>query len=128
MRVLPVENPTCANFEDYEDVPEAVPLNFTEDNVTWVASKLSGAAGELGADEIELRNWLLCFGCASEELRVVVARLAKWVANSSPPWAAYRALIECHLVALDKSPWVCPVGIGDTLLWNLAIVVMRAAG
>ena len=47
MRVPPVENPTCVGFKKYEDVPETVPLNFTEDDVTWVASKLSGAAGAL---------------------------------------------------------------------------------
>ena len=52
-------------LEEYEDVPEAVPLDFTEDDVTWVASKLSGAAGALGAEAMELRNWLLRFGCAS---------------------------------------------------------------
>ena len=51
----------------------------------WVASKLSGAAGALGAEAMELRNWLLRFECASEELRVVVASLADWMANSSPP-------------------------------------------
>ena len=85
MRVLPVENPTCANFEDYEDVPEAVPLNFTEDNVIWVASKLSGAAGALGAELMELRNWLLCLVCVSEELIVVAASLADWMANPPPP-------------------------------------------
>ena len=62
-----------------------VPLDFTEDDVTWVASKLSGAAGALGEDVIELRNWLLRFGCASEELIVVVASLTDWMANSSPP-------------------------------------------
>ena len=50
-----------------------------------VASKLSGAAGALGAEAIELRNWLLCFRCASEEIRVVAVDLADWVANSSPP-------------------------------------------
>ena len=85
MRVPPVENPTCAAFEEYEDIPETVPFDFTEDDVMWVASKLSGAAGVLGAEATELRNWLLRFGCASEELRVVVARLADWMANSSPP-------------------------------------------
>ena len=90
MRVPPVENPMCAAFEEYEEVPETVPLDFTEDDVTWVASKLSGAAGALGAEAIELRNWLLCFGCASKELRVVFARLANCMANSSFPWAAYR--------------------------------------
>ena len=62
-----------------------VPLNFTEDGVMWVASKRSGAAGTLRTEAIELINWLLHFGCVLEELRVVVARLADWMANSPPP-------------------------------------------
>ena len=66
-------------------MPKTVPLDFTWDDVTWVASKLSGAAGALGAEAMELRNCLLRFGCASEELIVVAARLADWMANSSPP-------------------------------------------
>ena len=71
----PVENPACAAFKEYGEVPETVPLDFTEDDVMWVASKFSVATGALGAEAIELRNWLLCFGCASEELRVVISRL-----------------------------------------------------
>ena len=43
-----------------------VTLDFTEDDVTWVASKISGAAGALGAEAIEMRNCLLFFGCVSE--------------------------------------------------------------
>ena len=85
MRVPPVGNPACTAFEEYLNVPKTVPLDFTEDDVTWVASKLSGAAGALGVEAMELRNWLLRFRCASEELRVVVASLADWMANSSPP-------------------------------------------
>ena len=123
-----MENPTCAFFEVYEDLPETVPLNFTEDDVMWVASNLSGAAGALGVEAMELRNWLLRFRCASEELRVVVASLADWMANTSPPWAAYRALMACRLVALDKRPGVRLVGIGETLRRALAKLVMRAAG
>ena len=69
--------------------------------MTWVASKLSGAAGALVVEAMKLRNRLLRFGCVSEEFRVVVASLADWMANSSPPWAAYRALIACRLVALE---------------------------
>ena len=103
-------------------------LDFTEDDVTWVASKLSGAAGALEAEAIELRNWLLRFGCASEELRVIVARLADWVANSFPPWAAYCALMAYRMVVLDKRPGVRPVGIGEMLHRALAKLVMRAAG
>ena len=98
MRVPPVENPTCAAFEVYEDVPETVPLDFTEDDVTWVASKLSGAAGALVAEAMELRNWLLRFGCASEEIRVVVAILSDWMANS------YQT-IPCRGNSLR---WSCP--------------------
>ena len=52
----------CAAFEEYGEVPETVPLDFTEYEVTWVASKLSGAAGALGAEAIEVRNWLFRFG------------------------------------------------------------------
>ena len=77
---------------------------------------------------MELRNWLLCFGCASEEFKVVVASLAYWMANPPPPWAAYRALMECCLVALDKRPRVRPASIGETLRWDLAKLVMREAG
>ena len=128
MWVLPMENPLCAAFEEYEDIPKTVPLDFTEDDVTLVASKISGASGALGAEAMELRNWLLRFGCASEEFRVVVASLADWMANSSPPWAAYRALMACCLVALDKRPRVRPVGIGETLPRSLDKRIMMAAG
>ena len=47
MRVPPIENFACAAFKEYEEVPETVPLDFTENDITWVASKLSGAAGAL---------------------------------------------------------------------------------
>ena len=128
MRVPPVENPACAAFEEYGDVPETLLLDFTEDDVTWVASKLSGAADSLGAEAMELRNWLFYFGCASEEFIFVVASLSDWMANSSPPWAAYHALMACCLVALDKRPGVRPVGTGETLRRALAKLVMRAEG
>ena len=74
----------CAAFEDYEDVPETAPIDFTEDEVTWVASKLSSAARALGAEATEIRNWLICVVCTSEELRVFVARLSDWV-DTPPP-------------------------------------------
>ena len=82
----------------------------------------------LGAEAIELHNWLLCFGCSSEELRVVVARLADWMANSSSPWDEYRALMACCLAVLNKRPGVRPVGIGETLRQDLDKLVMRADG
>ena len=104
MRSPPVEDPVCAAFEVYEDVPETVPFGFTEDDVTWVALKLSGAAGALGAEAIELRNWLLRFGCESEELRVVVAILADWMANPPPPSAFYPTQLGGMPSVCDKRP------------------------
>ena len=59
------KNPVCTAFEEYGEVPETVPLDFMEDDVTWVASKLFGGAGALGAEAIEMRNWILRFGCLS---------------------------------------------------------------
>ena len=53
--------------------------------MTWVASKLSGAAGALGAEAIELRNWLLRFGCGSKEFRVIIDRLADCITTPPPP-------------------------------------------
>ena len=32
--VPPMENSTCASFEEYEEVPETVPLDLSEDDVT----------------------------------------------------------------------------------------------
>ena len=56
MRVPPVENSMCTAFAEYKEVLETVPLNLTEDDVMWVASKLSGAAGALGAEAIDLQS------------------------------------------------------------------------
>ena len=57
-----MENLTFAAFEEYKGVLETVPLDFTSDDVTWVVSNLSSAAGALGEEAIELRNWPICYG------------------------------------------------------------------
>ena len=66
MRVPPVENPTFLASEEYEKVPKTLPFYFTENYGKWVSSKLSGVSGALGAEVIELRNWLLHCWCLSE--------------------------------------------------------------
>ena len=50
------------------------------------------------------------------------------MANSSPPWADYHAMMAYCLVALDKRPGVRPVGIGETLSRAISKLVMRVAG
>ena len=63
MHATPMEDPTCTAFKDYEYVPETVPLDFMEDDMTWVASNISGVVGVLGEEAIEMRNGLFHFGC-----------------------------------------------------------------
>ena len=86
------------------------------------------AAGALGAEAIDLRNWLLHFECASEELRVFFVILADGMANSTPQWSSSCALMSYHLLVLDKRPGVQPVGIEETFRQALAKLVMRELG
>ena len=105
-----------------------LPLDFTEDDVVWVTSKLFVTTGYLEVELIDLRNWLIFFGCASEELRVVVIRLDDWITNSFHPWYSYHALMDFRLEALDQRPGVIPMGIGEMIKHDLAKLIMRAAG
>ena len=63
--------------------------------MTWVKSKLSGLAGLFGVEVIEAKNLLLHFGCASEELLVVVYDMAYCHNNYCPLY---------HLLFTDGVP------------------------
>lgn len=78
-----------------------------------VARNLTGAAGLGGIDSQELTQWLVNFGAESRKLRQAVSDFASWESNDFPPWAAYRAIMSGHLVALDKCPGIHPIGIGE---------------
>ena len=65
MRVPPVKNRRFVNFKAYEGVPEMGLIEFTEDYMTWVASKISGDAGVLRAKLIQMPNWFIHLGYAS---------------------------------------------------------------
>jgi hypothetical protein len=121
-------DPDRGSFEPYDEVPEPIPLVISGDVVEQVASRLSGGAGPGGSDAVDLRNWLLRFGAESEALRDALADICTMMANSSPSWAAYRALMACRLVALDKCPGVRPVGIGEIYRRLFAKCILEVAG
>jgi hypothetical protein len=123
-----MEDDARGSFEHYDEVPEAVPLVITGDVVEKVASRLSGGAGPGGSDAVDLRNWLLRFGAESEALRDALAGICEMMANGNPSWAAFRALMACRLVALDKCPGVRPVGIGEIYRRLFAKCVLEVAG
>ena len=96
--------------------------------VAEVAGKLRGGAGPGSVDALCLSRWLLKYGKASQELREELAAWTEWLANESPPWAAYRAVMGCRLVALDKCPGVRPLGIGEVWRRAIAKCVLVACG
>ena len=59
---------------------------------------------------------------------MIVAEMGECLSNGRPPWAAYRALISGQLIALDKSPGIRPVGIGETWRRLLAKCLLRVSG
>jgi hypothetical protein len=123
-----LSDPDRGSFEPYEDTPHPLPVAITDEVVENVAARLSGAAGPGGTDAVDLRNWLLRFGVESEQLRTTLASLTEWLCNSHPPWAAYRAIMACRLVALDKCPGVRPVGIGEIYRRLMAKCVLAVIG
>ena len=52
------------------------------------------------------------FGPYSQRLRHAIARLAEWLSNDNPPWAAYRAFMAGRLISLVKYSGARPMAIG----------------
>ena len=70
--------PTAAILTPYIGCPpELTPVDITDDTVTAVAGRLSGGAGPGGTDSVSLQHWLLRFGAASAELRLIVGDLVQ---------------------------------------------------
>ena len=121
--------PSAACLDAYPGkLPEMVPVDITDNVVSAVAGHLLGGAGPGGTDSIILQHWLLQFGAASGELRLIVAEVGDWLSNGRPPWDAYRALMSGRLIALDKSPGIRPVGIGETWRRLLAKCLLQVSG
>ena len=119
LRIPDLGQDDWASFEKYATCRESVPVDCTQEMVEEVAGKLQGGAGPSSVDAIAMRKWLLRYGKPSQMLREELAEWTEWLSNTTPPWAAYRALVSCRLVALDKVPGVRPLGIGE--IWRRAI-------
>ena len=112
---LEARTPTTACLESYTGrPPELTPVDITYNPVTAVAGRILGGAGPGGTDSVLLQHWLLRFGAACAELRLIFGAFVEWLGNGRPPWATYRALMSGRLIALDKQPGIRSVGLGDT--------------
>eukprot|EP00957_Ditylum_brightwellii_P145187 11058385-Ditylum_brightwellii.AAC.1 len=50
MRIPGVEKSQCTAFEDYDKVPEVIPLDFTAGSVAFMAKTLQGSARPMGQE------------------------------------------------------------------------------
>ena len=121
-------DPNSLAFSKFEEVPDPIPLDCSPEIVEAVARKLTGAAGCSSVDSALLKSALLRHGKASAELREELLDWTLWLGNTSPPWAAYRAMRQGRLVALDKRPGVRPVGIGECWLRAVSKCILRECG
>ena len=64
---------------------DTLPLKFFKDDITWLVLKISGAAVSLGAEALKFNNWLLRFGCTSDELQVEVVGITDFLEKLIPP-------------------------------------------
>ena len=95
--------PTAASLDSYPNrPPELTPVDTTDETVTAVTGRLSGGARPGGTDFVSLQHWILRFGAANGELRLIVGGSVEWLRNGRPSWAAYRALMSGRLIALEK--------------------------
>ena len=90
------------NLPEFESCLEIIDIVVREDNVEKVAKQLSGSTGPSGINSFSMSHWLLKFGPSSAILRKSFADVTEWLANSYPPWMAYRAMTSCRFLALDK--------------------------
>jgi hypothetical protein len=116
-------------FKKCPNCPDIIPMTVTAEDVEKIASSLSGAAGPGGTDAVDMQNWLLQFGKESEAFCEEMAAWTNGLANTHPPWAAYRSIMMSNrLVALDKMPGTRPVGIGEVYCRLWAQCLLKVIG
>ncbi len=59
LKVPDLTNPECSSFAPYLEVLEAIPLDFTGDDLALTALQLTRASRAGGGDTIEMQNWLV---------------------------------------------------------------------
>ncbi|KAL5477586.1 hypothetical protein EMCRGX_G024400 [Ephydatia muelleri] len=96
-------------------LPTLTDLDITSAHIATAANRIKGSAGPGGSTATHWQAFLLHNGTHSAKLRDTVAVLARCLSNTIVDWKDIRALMSSCLIALDKSPGVCPIAIGEIL-------------
>ena len=86
--------------------------------------RISGSAGPSGLDAQDWRRLCTSFKGASADLCNALASTARRICTSLVDPKSISPLLACRLIALDKSPGVRPIGIGDTARRIIAKAVL----
>lgn len=108
--------------------PQLVSVDITGAHIAEVARRIQGSGGPGGTVASLWQDILLKYGRCSEQLRDSIAELVRKLANSLFDWKVIRALLASHLIGLDKSPGVRPIGIGEVLRRVLGKVMALVTG
>ena len=79
------------------------------------ALRTRGAAGPSGLDAFGWRHLCTSFQRASDDLCCFLALVARKLCTSCVDPDGIIALVACHLIALNKCPGVCPIGVGEVV-------------
>lgn len=85
------------------------------DLIRAITLRTTGSAGPSGLDASGWRRMCSSFGKASADLCSAIARLAKRTCTNYVDPEGLTSLLASRLIALDKSPGVRPIGVGEVL-------------
>ena len=92
----------CATLETYGETPIFISVKITKEVIESVARTFWGSSSPGVTDYEALQVWIMKFWKYSTILRTSVEIFVDWLANGSPPWAAYCAFISGGMIAIDK--------------------------
>ncbi|KAL7475473.1 hypothetical protein ACHAW6_001386, partial [Cyclotella cf. meneghiniana] len=119
LQVPDTTTPESISFHDYGPPPDIIATDCLAGDAEKITRQLRSSAGCSGMTAKTLKNTLLRHDQASADLRDELTAWATWLTNTSPPWAAYHAMRQGCLIALDKQLCARPIQISET--WMCAV-------
>ena len=114
-----------------EDTPEIHPVIFdgiTADLVRRMVLRSSGSAGPSGLDASAWQRMCTAFRGPSNDLCASMAAVARRICREEIEDRSLSAFVASRLIALDKSPGVRPIGVGEVLRRVLGKAIMAVIG
>ena len=97
-----------------QDIHSVVFDSIDGNAIHSAALQTTGSAGPSGLNVHKWRHLCTAFKGASTDLHCSLALVAKRLCTSYMDPKCVSPFLACHLIALDKSPGVRPIGIRDT--------------